>query len=319
MRFEGNPEVLRNLFRRQRYMERGDIRQYEYRPALFASTGVMRGVMGGGKGRALERRKLNRVFTHMLGSSTGAASGQFMPAGQIAEHLNLYWIEAVSKDFIQFDRFWKGGRPIEDTVFLCEAFKRKLDLDAFYDSPVEFWVGVTCAITGKGSFLNAKRKGIHPVDLVHASIAIPGLCGGPVLIDGHPYYDGAGAMGMPTWEIIEQFSPTDLLIFPNCPDEGKGSVVGRLILGALLARERPALQKAFLTRHQRFAEGVEYLRQQKKIRWAIVWTDNSIGQYERTPAKLQDAADRADAFMSNLLTGAQEHVEREQKQFLAAE
>jgi predicted patatin/cPLA2 family phospholipase len=318
MRFEGDPEVLRNVLRRQKLVARGDLRQYQYRPILFASTGVRRGVVGAGKGRAIERRKLNKVFTHMLGSSTGAASGQFMPGDQIGECIDLYWKEAVDEKFFSLKRLL-GNRPVQDTRFLCEAFRGRINLEAFHASPVEFHVGVTCALTGEGRFLDAKRSDMHPVDLVRASMSIPGLCGGPVYIDGHPYYDGAGAMGMPTQKIVEQFSPTDLLIFPNCPDERKGSRLGGLVSRAMLARQPEAVQRAFLTRYQRFADGVKYLRQQTACRWAIVWTDESIGQYERNPLKLQDAANRAEAFMERLLLDAETHVQREEHQAIAAQ
>jgi predicted patatin/cPLA2 family phospholipase len=235
-----------------------------------------------------------------------------MPPGQIGENIDIYWGPAASKNFISFERLLVGNRPVEDTEFLCGEFRRRLDLEAFHASSVQFYVGVTCALTGRGLFLNAKQQGRHPVDFVRASMSIPGLCGGPVYIDGHPYYDGAGAMGMPIPEIIEQFSPTDLLIFPNCSNEGKGGLLGQLLGRALLAREAPALQRAFATRHRRFAEGIQYLRRQKKCRWAIVWTDDSVGQFERNRRKLQEAGDRADDFMSTLLAEAEAYVEHEE-------
>jgi predicted patatin/cPLA2 family phospholipase len=318
-RFEGDKEVLRNLFRKKRYVEQGDVRQYDYRHTIFASTGVLRGVQAAGMGCALERYNLSQLFVHMLGSSTGACAGQYLPPEQIREHIDLYWEEAASEQFISFRRLFKGDRPVEDTEFLCDAFKRRLDLKRFYASRVEFHVGVTCALSGKGRFLDAKRQDLHPVEVVRASMSIPGLSGGPVEIDGHPYYDGAGAMGMPIREIIEQFSPTDLLIFPNCPGEDKGGAWGQLLSGVLLTRETLAVQKAFLTRHERFAEGIRYLRGQSSCRWAIVWNDDSVGQFERDTRKLQEAATSADRFMTRLLDEAQAQVDAESTYSLAAQ
>ena len=321
MRYESNCglEPLKNLFRRQRLMERGDVGQYDYRAILFASTGVLRGVDGGGRARALERYKLNRMFTHVVGSSTGAAMTLFFLAEQIHKHLNMYWVEAASKDFVDFWRFPNTERPIEDTNFLCKEFRRKLNHGAVIAAPAEFYVGVTCAITGKGLFLNAKKVKPDVVTAIEASISIPGLCGGPVFVDGHPYYDGAGAMGMPTREIIEQFGPTDLLIFANCSNENKTSILGQIVTGLLLMQQPLPVQKAFLTRNKRFAEGIRYLREEAQCRWAIVWSDDNIGQYERDPQKLEATANRADEHFSCLLDQAKAEVNQEKALSLAAQ
>lgn len=310
MRFEGDPEVLRNLFRRQRHIQRDGLEQYNYRLAIFGPPGLRRGVLSGGKARPLERRGLHRVFTHIFGTSTGAAGGLYFVAGEMRKHLEQYWLEGASDDFISFKRFM-SGRPVQNTRFICEAFRRRLNLKAFYESPVEFWVGVTCARTGKGRFLNAKRKDLHPVDVVRASIAIPGLCEGPVFVDGHPYYDGAGAMSMPMREIVEGFGPTDILVFTNCPEEEKEGMLARTFFAALLRNQPHPVRAAFLSRYDSFAEGIRYLRNQSRCRWAIVWGDNSVGSFERDPTRLQAAADRAECFMERLLLEAEAHVSRE--------
>jgi predicted patatin/cPLA2 family phospholipase len=311
MRFEGDPEVLCNLFQRQCFIKSGSPRQRDINPIVFVSTGVRRGVISAGMGRPLERHGLHRACTHLIGSSTGAASGQFGISGQIAQCIDLYWNEAASKEFISLARVMSGKSPVQNTRYLCDAFRRRLDLAAFHSNPAHFWTCATCAETGEGVLLDAKRKDIHPVDAVMPSMSIPGLCGGPVIFEGRALYDGAGAMGMPTREIIEKFGPTDLLVFANCPDEKKGSWMTSLMEAGLMRNENEAVQHAFRTRYARFADRVRYLRSEAKCRWAILWTDNSIGQYERDPWRLQDAANRADAFMSDLLAKAKAKVWRE--------
>src|SRR3989344_9040277 len=94
MRFEGNPEVLRNLFRKKRLLDAGDVDHCMYRPLVLACSGLMRGVYAGGQCRALDRFGLINVFDIAVGISTGAPMLGFFLAGQIQQHLDIYWNEA---------------------------------------------------------------------------------------------------------------------------------------------------------------------------------------------------------------------------------
>lgn len=320
MRFEGNPEVLRNLWRKQKLRAAGDVEHLRYRIAGLACPGLQRGVYAGGKARALERLRLAEEFDVLVGVSTGAPAWAFMLAGQLHQHLNVYWNEAATEEFASFKRFLLGRGPIISTDNISAIFRRKLDQSKVLRSRPDFFTGVTCATTGRGYLIDAKCTDPDPLEAVHASIAMPMLCGRVVEIGDRSYVDGSGAMGFPAREIIEQFEPTDLLVFANCPDEREElGILKTLLTGAMLSSFPAPVQRAFLARYRCFADRVRYLRNQHRVRWGIVWTDEEIGSFEFSPRKLERAADRADWFMTRLLTDAKVHVEHERIQSLAAE
>jgi len=314
MRFEGNQEVLRNLFRKKKLLEAGDVEHYNYRTALLGCSGVMRGVYGGGQMSALERFGLTNAFDTVVGISTGAALGAFFVAGQMQSDIDVFWKEGASAEFVSFKRFLLRRGPLADTTALTRAFRRRLDQEKAYCSRTNFFTAVTCAETGAGKLLNAK---LMPdlLEAVHASFAMPGLCGKVVDIDGEPYLDGAGAMSFPSEAVVEQLEPTDLLVLANCTDEHKKDKRTTAFFNNLLLSNFPEpVRKTFNTRHASFPKGVQYLRNQTKVRWGILWTDAEVGYFEFNPQRLMAGAKRAEAYFAPLLQKAKVYVDREHQE-----
>lgn len=311
MRFEGDVEVLRNLFRKQRLLKQGNAAHDKYRMLILTCSGVMRGVYGGGQGIALDRFGLTDVFDVAVGISTGAPGTGFFLAGQVEKHINIYWKEAASKEFISFRRLFGRSRPPVDTNYICQVFREKMDLDAIHRSRTRFFVGTTCARTGEGHLIDAKAVEPDIVEAIHASSALPGLCGRVVTIDGVDHVDGVGAMSLPVTQIIQTFQPTDLLILPNCFDEKKGSRISALLSELTVKSFPPAFRAAYANRNRQFIHEIDYLRNQTSCRYAVLWTDNKVGRFERNPPTLQSAALRAQRHLSNLLLEAKAHVHRE--------
>jgi len=319
MRFEGSPEVLRNLFRKKRLLDAGDVDHCRYRPLILACSGLMRGVYAGGQCRALDRFGLTKIFDTAVGISTGAPMLGFFLAGQIQQHLDIYWNEAGGDKFVSFARLWKGGRPVADTDYIAGVFRGKMDQGAIIRSRTKFYAAATCVRSGEGHLLDVKKVAPDPVEAMHASYAMPKLCGRVVTLDGTEYLDGAVSMSMPIGRIIEEFRPTDLLVLTNCADEEKDSAFANL-LSALLVHDFPEpFRRSYLSRNKVFAEETQYLRKQRDCRYAILWTDKDVGRFERDPTKLEYAAVRAQAHLANLLGHAKADVEDEQSQLLAAE
>lgn len=312
MRFEGNLEVLRNLFRKQRLLKAGDAEHRKYRTLILTCSGVMRGVYGGGQGIALDRFGLTDVFDVAVGISTGAPGTGFFLAGQVEKHINIYWNEAASKEFISFQHLFRRGRPAVDTDYICRVFREKMDLEAIKRSRTHFFVGATCARTGEGHLVDAKTAEPDIVEAIHASSALPALCGRVVTINGVDYVDGVGAMSLPVKHIIQKFEPTDLLVLTNCFDEKKGSRISAWLSELAVRNFPPAFRRAYANRNLQFAEEVNYLRnEQTSCRFGVLWTDNKVKRFERSPVALRSAALRAQKHLSNLLLEAKAHVYRE--------
>lgn len=318
MHYTGDVSVLDNLWLKKRAMENGEPHNH-LRIAGFVGAGVLRGVVGAGMGRPLERLGFTQTFDHCFGSSTGAASLPFFLSGQLEKEIGVYWNEAASKEFIAlafpgiFNRI-VSGRPVQDTEYLCGVFRRKLNQDAVRRSRTELYFGVTCAETGEGHFLDAKTIGPDLVEGIRASISIPGICGGAVRIGGRLYYDGAGAMGLPARKIVEKVQPTDLLIFANRPPDIAENPQWNVLMGLLTAKCSSGVQRAFCAGQKEFDLGLYYLKTHPEVRSLILWTDESIKLLERDPQKLRDAADRGDRLMERLLQEARQRVESKQLQ-----
>jgi len=311
MPYEGDPRVLDNLILKKRLLDAGDVGHYRYRTLILVSSGVMRGVCGGAHAIALDKFGLTHVFDVAVGVSTGAPMLGFFLAGQIQQCLSIYWDEAAGSKFIDPRRFYKGGRPIADTDYLCGVFRQKMDQEAVLRSRTRFYAGVTCVHTGQGHLLNVKEAVPDPVEAMHASCAMPRLCGRTVSLGGAEYVDGAVSANMPIRESIETFEPTDILVLANCPRDEKErryiTLASRIMVGGF-SRE---FRAAFRTRNERAEAELSYLRGQTQRRFGIKWIREGVRPFERDPAKLYAAAVYEEADMYALLAAAKARVDQE--------
>jgi len=311
MPYEGNPQVLENLFRKQRLHAAGDVDHYKYRPLILALSGVMRGVCGGAHAIALDKFGLCSVFDVAVGVSTGAPMLGFFLAGQIKECLSVYWDEAAGKKFIDFNRLWKRGRPVADTDYICGVFRTKMDQRAVIRSRTSMYAAATNVHTGKGVLLDVKATKPDPIEAMHASCAMPRLCGRTVCIDGVEYVDGAASIALPVRKVIEQFNPTDILVLANGPMDEKEKWLGRNLAALLVKEFSRDFQKAFLNRNNLAERELTYLKRQKKCNYGIMWSRDGIRPFERNSNVLQAAALLEEGDMHALLARAKAQVNNE--------
>ena len=311
MRYEGNLEVLRNLFRKKYLLERGDGASCEIRPALLVTTGVMRGAYGGGHGVALDTFGLAHVFDVAIGVSTGFPVLAYLLANQIRRHGDIYWQEAASKQFISFSRFVSGRGALADTNYLCSVFRGSTAREGINERAIQvsrtrLFAGVTCAKSGEGLFLDAKKVKPDLVEAIHATCAMPGFSAGPVTIDGLSYIDGATALTFPARKVIEEFAPTDLLIFANRTQfTTKGAVFDQLLSAALLMNFPHAVQKTHMQRQAQALKELAYLRFQKSCRYLILWPEGALGRFTRDSNALECAARGEQKQFESLLADVQ--------------
>lgn len=302
LRFESNcgHDVLASLFRIKSHYS-GNVHAARMRPLLFVGAGVFRGVVGAGLGSALEAYGLIDCFADVVGISTGAACAQFGLSGQIRQHRDIYWTDARRKEFISLSRLLTD-KPVQDTRFLSDVFRRKLNLDALFASLPQFHIGVTHAKTGKGHFLNAKEvPDMH--EAIRASMSIPVFSGEPVVIEGEPYIDGAVAFGFPIRELIERYDPTHLLVFANGPDIERYLPGQRFFESMFLSKYPSGVREQIESRFERFADDVAYLRR-LTIPWMAYWGPD-FSTRERNPDTLQTECLKAETQMITLLMHAQ--------------
>jgi predicted patatin/cPLA2 family phospholipase len=303
MFFEGNTEVFTHLLKKQRLLAAHDAQHATIRPLLLILSGTMRGVYGGGQVIALERFGLTRAFDVAVGISTGAPTVAYFLAKQAVVGTSIYCKECTTNRFISVPRLTVDVDYIAD-VLRGVGSPKGLDQQAIYASRSQFFVGVTCAETGEAVLIDAKTDTSDVVHAIRASIAIPGLTRGPVMLGGKPYLDGVGAHPLPIRLLLERFQPTDILVCANGPVNERGRRLERLAWLLMTAKNPPAVQTAFTTRATRFTNELEYLRTQEHCRFAVLWSDDRIGHLTQKPHELSAAAQRAEQHLSELLDEA---------------
>jgi len=310
MPYEGDPRVLDNLILKKRLLDAGDVSHYRYRTLIVVSSGVMRGVCGGAHAIALDKFGLTNAFDVAVGVSTGAPMLGFFLAGQIQQCLSIYWDEAAGDKFINPRRIYRRGRPIADTDYLCGVFRQKMDQEAVLRSRTRFYAGATCVHTGQAHLLNVKQATPDPVEAMHASCAMPRLCGRTVTVGGVECVDGAVSSNMPIRESVDAFEPTDILVLANCPRDEKERLSIKLLSRVLVRGFSGEFRAAFHSRNSRTEAELHYLRTQKRRRFGIKWIRDGLRSFERNPAKLYAAAVREEADMYALLVQAKERVDQ---------
>jgi predicted patatin/cPLA2 family phospholipase len=201
----------------------------------------------------------------------------------------------MQQEYFSWRRLLRG-KPVQNTRFLSDVFRTKLNLEALYASPTNFYIGATNAQTGEGRFFNAKKvSNFH--ETIRASMSVPALSGEPVILDGEPYIDGAVALGLPIRKILSEYDLTHLLVFPNAPESEPYGSVQKLIERAFISRYPKAVRELILNRFERFEEEKAYAMKQTSIPCSIVWGAD-LPSAGNNSAAVKSATLAAQAFMN---------------------
>ncbi|MDO8523865.1 MAG: patatin-like phospholipase family protein, partial [bacterium] len=319
MHIEGDPEVLKNLFRKKDLLQRRDSRHQEIKPLLLIGHGAQRGVFGGAQAIALERAGLSDAFDTVVGVSAGAPTAAYFLAGQSALGTSIYYEECASKRFISKRRYFWGER-IMNTGYLCDVMRgnesnKKLDIRALRASRPEAFAVATHKEGGHGVFLDMKRS-VDPVEIIHASIAVPGVASNGVEIADELYLDG-GASPLPVSDVIDEFHPTDILILANRSEDGEfWSTLMEYLFEEPFLTGLPEVTHNKFSKKQRekaFKDALTFIRSQSGCRMAILWTDDKIRSSTQNRQKLRSAAQRSFRYLTKLLKEAKREVKAEAK------
>ncbi len=311
MLFEGDKTIFSRLLQKKRLLKAGDSEADTIRPALLILGGNMSGVYGGGQVCALEEYVLNDAFDVVAGASTGAATGGFFSAWQSALGTSIYHEECTTRDFISLSRWPPVNCDYVADVFRGVRGDKKLDEKAIHASRSKLFMAVTCARTGKGVLLDAKKVKPDIVQAIRASIAMPTLSGPPVIIGEDAYIDGGGALPLPLSEVVEKFDPTDVLILANMPKRSGDMAINKiqLIVNSLKYRfatlpYNRRVRATFGSSHTRLAQCSERLWDESSVRVGVIWSDGLVRSFERNSTKLRAASARAQKHLSDILAKA---------------
>lgn len=298
MHSEGNESVLGRLLEKKRLRACDDERHKDVRGLLLILTGGMRGAYGGGQVIALEKAGLTEEFDTVVGISTGSPTGAYFLSGQAEIGTSIYCVECTQPRFIDLARLRM------DADYLAGVFYeggKKLDTDAVRASRSNFFIGVTCARTGSGSLIDAKRMP-DMVRAIRASIAMPLLTGKPVHLEGGSFLDGGGAYPFPLEEAITRFSPTDVLVLANGSPEGYARTRPKAVRNWLGTLGYPkSVREAFVSAPRRFERARDAMAT-APCRVLVLWSDDCLSSFERNPKKLSEAAQASERHLTGLLS-----------------
>lgn len=210
-------DVLRNLA----HVRDAEAGSDNIRALLYVPGGAMRGANSAGLALALQKTGFGRVFKTAIGVSSGSAVVPYFLAGpeQTKAGCRLYY-ERIPKYIHPGIKY--AGRMIDvpgiQKELRCGLYA--LDVDAVNLSETDFYIGVVKHDNGRYDLLDAKAHNM--IDLMGASMAIPGISLGKHHIDGIRYIDG-GFYSYPLKYFIDEFAPTDILVLSNSTFEERNS------------------------------------------------------------------------------------------------
>lgn len=285
-KIEGSEEVLVNLFRKQRLLERGDASHKKIRTAMSGGDGLLFGANGAGFARAIERAGLSRVFDVVRALSTSIPMAAYMLALQAFSGASIYAEECATEHF-----FSRKRKPFMDVDWLGSVFsgltspQKKLNQEAVRACRTKFEAVLKNFETGENECFDMKRA-TNMIDVMCAGIAIPGWSRGEVTIDGVRYGDARPHMLLEN--LFEMHRPTDLLIILNYPEPKQGD-------------------KAW---SEVFARELDFARSQKDCRVLIVSGWGGMSAFERSAVTLRAAVEGSDEFFFAALAEAKALAER---------
>lgn len=230
---------------------------------LAIEGGGMRGIVTCGMATALERLGLLDAFDAVYGTSAGAFNAAYFVAGQSAYGGSIYYEDINDREFIDLRRWFRSKKPVMSLEYLVWEVvrqRKKLDCERIIGSRAQLVILVTSARE-----LRAKRlSGFDSADQIyHALLAtgrVPVVTGGPVRIDGEPFFDGGIFEPIPYHSAIDD-GCSHVLALLSRPGEGSSMESGLLsrILERNLARRYPGMAEALELRRVSYPRNVAHL------------------------------------------------------------
>ena len=202
--------------------EDGGVLKNDIRILFIILGGAMEGSYGAGQMLALQEMGytsldfLNEKDT-FLGISVGAAICAFgMTAAKRQALLGTSYFYTICTDngFIKYNRM----KRIVDVSIIEKALRdtpTRLDVEAIYKNPAQFYVQAYNIKEKVPEFINAKASGVDLIDAIHASMAIPLVYNQEIIIEQSKYSDGGFDDPLPLSRAINKFKPSHVLILPN--------------------------------------------------------------------------------------------------------
>ena len=299
---EGDMSVLRAIGEHAEMLSRG--KKSFYRPWLLVLGGGIRGIYGAAAATQLEAAALTDGFAGCVGVSTGAATCAYFLSKQGALGTTFYYEECVGREFFSPWRILLGGSGVE-VAFLTRVMRgviglKQLNQRRVKASSTKLFVAVTEADSGNGVLIDAKHAEPDIVQAIEASMAIPNFYRRPVLLGNKRYIDGGVGLAFPAKELIEQFSPTHLLVLANRP-ELLVSPLWYRVASAIFSPFMPSFIRESSSDDQKnFKDELAFLRT-SGVPHLIIWTSDRVSAFTQKKQIIREGMAESRSHMRRLL------------------
>ena len=256
---------------------------------LLLEGGAMRGLFSAGVTDVLMENGI--VFDGCIGVSAGAAFGGNYKSRQPGRALRYNTRFAKDPRYCSVASLIFTG-DLYGAEFCYRTLPEQLDimdLEAYRDNPMEFYVVCTDADTGEAIYPRLDTMNRDDMEYVRASASMPAVSQ-PVEIDGHAYLDGGIADAIPVRKFREMGFDKIVAVLTQPADYEKKPQKGFGVLKTFL-KDYPAIADKLADRHIRYNETLEYIRQCEEEGSVFVIRPShklNIGKVEHNPQKMRE-------------------------------
>jgi len=230
----------------------------------------------------------NIIFDYVIGVSAGSANGASFVAHQRGRSLRFYTDHIVSKDYYGIGSYLKKGDLfgldyIYSTLTNSDG-KDPLDHEAMMESPAEFEVVVTNAVTGKPEYYSKHDMPKDDYEYVKASSCIPAVCR-PRKIGENFYYDGGLSDPIPIGRAFDQGCDKVVVVLSKPRDYVRSPQKFRFFY-QLKCRRFPEVIKIIDNRHIEYKKQFEHIFELEKEGRIFVFSPSrqmNTGTYKMDP------------------------------------
>ena len=255
---------------------------------LIMEGGAMRGMFTCGVIDVFMENNIE--FDGAAGISAGAVFGCNFKSKQIGRPFQINIDYCKDPRYCSIQSLIKTG-DLYGADFCYRVLPEELvyfDKETFKDNPMEFYVGAADIETGKCVYHKCMDGGREDNTWMRASASMP-LVSRPVEIDGYKLLDGGVVDSVPFRFMEEQGYDRNVIILTQ-PDGFVKEKNKLLPIIKIALRKYPKAYEAMATRHIRYNEDIEAIREREKEGKALVIRPKeslNIGKIEKDPEELR--------------------------------
>lgn len=225
---------------------------------LIMEGGAMRGMFTAGVIDVMMEHQI--TFDGAIGVSAGAVFGCNYKSAQPGRVIRYNAAYCNNPQYAGLRTFLKTG-DIFGEQFCYHDIPEHLDpfdYEAYRNNPMEFYVVVTDAKTGKAIYKKISQCDKKEMDWMRASASMP-IVSKPVKVDGYELLDGGVADSIPVQKMESLGYDRNVVILtqPREYQKGKNQLMP---LAKVSLRRYPAMIDAMEHRHEHYNEELEYIR-----------------------------------------------------------